>query len=299
MERYKMGDIDNERFYQVPKSLFIDETYKKMSLSAKMVYALLRDRLELSKRNGWHDDNGDVFLYFNQSEIAEMLNLSRRTIINTFTELKENDLIDIIRQGLTKPNKVYVKKCKKCVSDVQPLRYRSADISRQEVCSFHTNDTEVNETEIIDTEGTYITSGKPDHVRPHSDVATIVEYLNEKAGTNYKSTTQGTISLIKARMEEGFTLEDFRRVIDNKVLDWGTDDKMCKFLRPQTLFSNKFESYLNEVARPPVKRDIHGREVPDLVRNLIERHGGLIEDGNDSRASEEDTYDYGDDEVIL
>lgn len=299
MERYKMGDIDNERFYQVPKSLFIDETYKKMSLSAKMVYALLRDRLELSKRNGWHDDNGDVFLYFNQSEIAEMLNLSRRTIINTFTELKENDLIDIIRQGLTKPNKVYVKKCKKCVSDVQPLRYRSADISRQEVCSFHTNDTEVNETEIIDTEGTYITSGKPDHVRPHSDVATIVEYLNEKAGTNYKSTTQGTISLIKARMKEGFTLEDFRRVIDNKVLDWGTDDKMCKFLRPQTLFSNKFESYLNEVARPPVKRDIHGREVPDLVRNLIERHGGLIEDGNDSRASEEDTYDYGDDEVIL
>lgn len=299
MERYKMGDIDNERFYQVPKSLFIDETYKKMSLSAKMVYALLRDRLELSKRNGWHDDNGDVFLYFNQSEIAEMLNLSRRTIINTFTELKENDLIDIIRQGLTKPNKVYIKKCKKCVSDVQPLRYRSADISRQEVCSFHTNDTEVNETEIIDTEGTYITSGKPDHMRPHSDVATIVEYLNEKAGTNYKSTTQGTISLIKARMEEGFTLEDFRRVIDNKVLDWGTDDKMCKFLRPQTLFSNKFESYLNEVARPPVKRDIHGREVPDLVRNLIERHGGLIEDGNDSRASEEDTYDYGDDEVIL
>lgn len=299
MERYKMGDIDNERFYQVPKSLFIDETYKKMSLSAKMVYALLRDRLELSKRNGWHDDNGDVFLYFNQSEIAEMLNLSRRTIINTFTELKENDLIDIIRQGLTKPNKVYIKKCKKCVSDVQPLRYRSADISRQEVCSFHTNDTEVNETEIIDTEGTYITSGKPDHVRPHSDVATIVEYLNEKAGTNYKSTTQGTISLIKARMKEGFTLEDFRRVIDNKVLDWGTDDKMCKFLRPQTLFSNKFESYLNEVARPPVKRDIHGREVPDLVRNLIERHGGLIEDGNDSRASEEDTYDYGDDEVIL
>lgn len=299
MERYKMGDIDNERFYQVPKSLFIDETYKKMSLSAKMVYALLRDRLELSKRNGWHDDNGDVFLYFNQSEIAEMLNLSRRTIINTFTELKENDLIDIIRQGLTKPNKVYIKKCKKCVSDVQPLRYRSADISRQEVCSFHTNDTEVNETEIIDTEGTYITSGKPDHVHPHSDVATIVEYLNEKAGTNYKSTTQGTISLIKARMKEGFTLEDFRRVIDNKVLDWGTDDKMCKFLRPQTLFSNKFESYLNEVARPPVKRDIHGREVPDLVRNLIERHGGLIEDGNDSRASEEDTYDYGDDEVIL
>lgn len=77
------------------------------------------------------------------------------------------------------------------------------------------------------------------------DVSSIVNYLNKKAGTSYRKSTPKTKALIKARMKEGFTLTNFEKVIDKKVAQWlGTD--MEKFLRPETLFGTKFESYLNE-----------------------------------------------------
>jgi uncharacterized phage protein (TIGR02220 family) len=73
----------------------------------------------------------------------------------------------------------------------------------------------------------------------------VIEYLNLKAGTKYKPNSQKTKDLIKARQNEGFIIEDFYKAIDNKVTEWkGTDWE--KFLRPETLFSNKFEGYLNQ-----------------------------------------------------
>lgn len=77
-------------------------------------------------------------------------------------------------------------------------------------------------------------------------VKSVVDYLNEKCGTKYKHSSTETQRLIVARLNQGFSLEDFKQVIDNKVADWGNDSQMSKFLRPQTLFSNKFESYLNQ-----------------------------------------------------
>lgn len=74
----------------------------------------------------------------------------------------------------------------------------------------------------------------------------VIDYLNEKVGTNYKSTTDKTKKLINARLNENFTEQDFYKVIDNKCATWLKDENMNKYLRPETLFSNKFESYLNE-----------------------------------------------------
>lgn len=78
-------------------------------------------------------------------------------------------------------------------------------------------------------------------------VAEVIDYLNQKTGSSYKATTPKTIKLIKYRQKEGFTLEDFKTVIDKKVLLWGKDIKMSSYLRPETLFGTKFESYLNEI----------------------------------------------------
>ena len=76
--------------------------------------------------------------------------------------------------------------------------------------------------------------------------ADVVDYLNEKAGTHYRAVVAKTQSLIKARANEGFTEADFRTVIDKKCADWiGTEYE--QYLRPQTLFGTKFESYLNGV----------------------------------------------------
>ena len=79
-----------------------------------------------------------------------------------------------------------------------------------------------------------------------SDVVRIVRYLNSKANKQYKATSKKTRSLINARLKEGFTVEDFMRVIDNKVADWKNRKDMEQYLRPETLFGTKFEGYLNE-----------------------------------------------------
>jgi len=77
---------------------------------------------------------------------------------------------------------------------------------------------------------------------PYGD---IVSFLNEKTGKSFKSTTSATQKFIKARWKEGFRLQDFKTVIENKASDWQRDPKMAEYLRPQTLFGEKFESYLN------------------------------------------------------
>ena len=74
----------------------------------------------------------------------------------------------------------------------------------------------------------------------------IIDYLNERTGRNYKHTAKANQRVIKARMNEGYTLEDFKTVIDKKYDEWNNDTKMKKFLRPETLFSTNFDRYLNE-----------------------------------------------------
>lgn len=74
----------------------------------------------------------------------------------------------------------------------------------------------------------------------------IVEYLNKKTDKNFKASSKKTQSLIKARIKEGFTVEQFKRVIDIKVKAWLNDKLMDQYLRPTTLFSNNFEGYANE-----------------------------------------------------
>lgn len=83
----------------------------------------------------------------------------------------------------------------------------------------------------------------------------IVDYLNKKTGKNFKSDSSRTRKLIDARFNEGYTIEDFRKVIDTKVAQWKGDKKMDGYLRPETLFSNKFEGYLNEKIIEDSKED--------------------------------------------
>lgn len=75
----------------------------------------------------------------------------------------------------------------------------------------------------------------------------IIDHLNLSAGTKYKENSNETVKVIKARLADGFNYDDFIIVIDKMIDKWGTDEKMCEFIRPVTLFGNKFEGYLNLV----------------------------------------------------
>lgn len=80
----------------------------------------------------------------------------------------------------------------------------------------------------------------------------IINHLNSKTGSLYRSSTPKTRSLIRARWSEGFRLDDFFSVIDTMTSEWLSEPKMYAYLRPETLFGTKFESYLNRKARKEV-----------------------------------------------
>lgn len=85
----------------------------------------------------------------------------------------------------------------------------------------------------------------------------IIDYLNEKTGKRYSATSRVNQGHISARLKEGFTVEDFKHVIDVKCFQWKDDPKMAKFLRPETLFGTKFDRYLNE-EKVVMRMGLHG-----------------------------------------
>ena len=107
-------------------------------------------------------------------------------------------------------------------------------------------------------------SKKPD-AKPYQE---IVDYLNRKAGTSYRSNSKATQANIRARLAEGYTVEDFKRVIDNKCTDWiGTQWE--EYLRPNTLFGIKFENYLNRKQTKQQKQQQETVSNAELYQSLV------------------------------
>ncbi|MGV3144184.1 replication initiator protein A [Staphylococcus simulans] len=171
-EQYK------ERFYQLPKVFFTNSTYKKLSNDAKIAYAILRDRLELSILNKWVDaDNAIYFIYTNET-LENILNVSKPKVVKIKKELENANLLEQKRQGLNKPNMLYLMKPNVTNDDIYQLQQdenidktssdkevknfnfqklsnltsRDKRILLQEVNEINSNDTEFNDTEFNDTE---------------------------------------------------------------------------------------------------------------------------------------------------
>lgn len=85
-----------------------------------------------------------------------------------------------------------------------------------------------------------------------NSIIEIINYLNLRTGQHYKYSTNKTKTLIKARLKEKFTIDDFKEVIDKMCVEWMNTD-MQKYLRPETLFGTKFESYLNREVKQTTK----------------------------------------------
>ena len=96
-------------FYRIPKVLFIDDKFKKLSTEAKVLYGLMLDRMGLSIKNNWCDDDNRVFIIYTQEEATDQLNCSRDKIIQLYKELDDIGLIERKRQGQGRPTWIYVK----------------------------------------------------------------------------------------------------------------------------------------------------------------------------------------------
>lgn len=230
-------------FFKFPKPFIYDDKYKTLSNNAKMLYMLLFDRLELSLKNGWHDKEGNVFQYYTNEQLMIDLNCnSNKTIIKIKKELKDAGLMKEVRQGMNLPNRIYLDVLNGSVEstfqEVQKVHLGSVENTLSEVQKVHTIKTENTKTE--------------NNNNKLSICKEVISYLNLKAKKNFKVDTASHQKFIKARLKEGYVLEDFKKVVDIMVAKWkGTEYE--QYLQPQTLFGNKMDNYLNQ----PMPRKAH------------------------------------------
>ena len=129
----KINEVKNNAFYQLPQWLF-DPEYKDMSLRAKVVYALIFDRRSLSLENNWYDKNGDVYMYFTNQQMMDKLNCSEKTIISSKKELEKYGLIKEVRQGVNRPNRLYINGTVKITGqELEKLQPGTVKITGQEL----------------------------------------------------------------------------------------------------------------------------------------------------------------------
>ena len=230
-------------FFKFPKPFIYDEKYKTLSNNAKMLYMLLFDRLELSLKNGWHDQEGNVFQYYTNEQLMIDLNCnSNKTIIKIKKELKDAGLMTEVRQGMNLPNRIYLDALNGSVEstfqEVQKVHLGSVENTLSEVQKVHTIKTENTKTE--------------NNNNKLSICKEVISYLNLKAKKNFKVDTASHQKFIKARLKEGYILEDFKKVVDIMIVKWkGTEYE--QYLQPQTLFGNKMDNYLNQ----PMPQKVH------------------------------------------
>ena len=124
-------------------------------------------------------------------------------------------------------------------------------------------------------------SKKAKETKADVDVTEVIEYLNAKTDSAYKASSKANISVIRARLNDGYTVEDCKKVVDTKAGQWLNNPDMVKYLRPETLFRpSKFEGYLNEcrgkpsirVDSPPLsEQEAFNRSISEAVqRQMLE-----------------------------
>ena len=232
-ETYFKNEVEKFQYFQLPKWLF-KEPYKKLSNNAKIMYALLYNRLDLSLESKWHDRNGQVFMYFTTAEFCEELGCSEKTVTKIKKELVTSGLLREERQGLTKPNRLYIlgpKIVKREPPEPEKIPSRTVENTALDTQEVQTIKTDIRKTD-IDNNKLLICKE-------------VISYLNLKAKKNFKVDTASHQKFIKARLKEGYVLEDFKKVVDVMVAKWkGTEYE--QYLQPQTLFGNKMDNYLNQ-----------------------------------------------------
>ena len=149
-------------FYRIPKSLFTDEHFHSLSIESKILYGLLLDRISLSKKNGWTDKGGRVYIIFTQSEVMQSLGCANQKASKLLKELDSIGLIERRRRGLGKPDHIYVKSfiitADSQFSEFENHLSAETEITSCESLKSHTTNTDMNNTDMSDTDSLRFTS---------------------------------------------------------------------------------------------------------------------------------------------
>ena len=269
---------DNKKYYYLRlKDNFFDSDELKILESMKDGYLYSNILLKLYLRSLKNDGKLVVNerIPYSADMLASVTGHQVGTIKQALSMFKELGLIEVLENGA-----IYMLDIQNFIgkgsteADRQRLYDRRISEERkqnkltqsrnlEEICKKSTPEIEIELEKEIEIKNIH-SPAKQDNTP--KEVYEIIDYLNLKTGKSYKHTTKKTKSLIKARLNEHFTVDDFKKVIDNMCAKWiGT--KWEEFLRPNTLFAGKFDDYLNQT---PTKSET--RERIDNVNALLKQY---------------------------
>ena len=243
-EKYNLSQVKTERFYQLPKYLFEDTYFKKMSAEAKIMYALLKDRFELSIQNEWVDKNNNIYFIFSNKHLCEYLGYAEQKIIKLKKELISFNLLTQERVGLNKPNRLYLLKPNYDIkathskelpnSQFQNNEFgssRTVNFSGQELPNSQSNDTDYNDTNYIKIE-----SNDTDDLNDNK-----LTYSNNHTNHSNHYNPNFNDEALKFQL-----LEELPQSIQKYLSNFEVDEiKIIKtvLLKAKTSFNNAIDSY--------------------------------------------------------
>lgn len=177
-------------FYRIPKILFSQDKFWNVSTDAKLLYGILLDRMNLSARNGWLDDAGRVYIIFTIEEIKESLGCAEKKAVKLLDELeKKAELIERKRQGLGKPNLIYVKNFISGSVERQFLNCQNDNSETfqntiQDLSKAQGNNTDIKNTDLSDTNSIF-PSGDCGKENGNEEYQQYYQYFYEQLGMEY------------------------------------------------------------------------------------------------------------------
>lgn len=273
----KIDEVKRNVFYQFPQWL-LEEEYKEMSLRAKIIYMLVFDRRSLSIKNNWHDTNGDVFIYFTNQQLINLLGCTEKTIISAKKELEEFGLIREERQGISKPNRIYIFAPSKNYShELEKLQYGTVKNTVQELEKLQTIKTNNINTNYIKTDnnnGSTVGGGN-------------TLYSKDKKMSQEPTTTANELEIFNDLLFENFgsypsplQIDDMRYMLEENSLG------VIKLAIKECVdYAKPNMSYMRTVLRNWKKA---GLNTPELVKNRVKPRSTrgkvtMLDDGYDPK----------------
>ena len=236
-------------YFRVPKILFRDIKFKDLSIDAKTLYGILLDRMGLSVKNGWLDEQGRVYIIFPVQEVMDALGCADNKATKLFRELEKFGLIERKRRGLGKPNLIYVK-------NFADPRFRNrekngsgaADSAQQETAKSRGNKTEWNKTE----------GSEPD---PFSSDAEDESDERTRLEAYFMQSLEVDLLLRACPDEEDTIHQIVNLLVDTcsskrRMLRVAGDDKPAEVVRSRFMKLNVLERHCNQAKIPVIS--VHG-----------------------------------------
>lgn len=218
-KRYTLTDVTSNQFYQMPKFLFEGELKSNLSNDAKVLYSILKDRHELSLKNNWVNKNNEVYLIYTREDLCDMLGCSQPTLRKAIKQLKDNNLMDEERQGINKPNLIYLNYYELQTLEIQGLKESFSPECKnlsvqnennfhssmkenfiQECKNFSSNKTNSSHTDFSNTDNNHPIFSEQENCHDNDcdteDIETLTEIIKENIGYEIAKQTQGETEYI-------------------------------------------------------------------------------------------------------